>query len=297
MHPDMFNTNLVYAHMGNHYADGKSPEFNGGSFTHTFILGAFDGGITFYEPMLTKEYLQSEPDQCTPIKQLSRLAEHRLVRDQVLHPLQQEQQAVQRLARRLQIPHRQLSPPLQRKRQWNSSTSSSWAAAYRAPPTATHLARKGYKVLMVEKDTFPRDTNSTHFIWPRGMSYLNRLGVADKILTQTPSFKKLEVSIEGISLHGGVPLQAVKDRFVKLHGDDHGVVDFYSRPAPLLPRQGAARRSAPSGVDVREATTVQSLIVEDGVVVGVRGSGPDGAMLQARAKVVVGADGRMSQFI
>ena len=85
-------------------------------------------------------------------------------------------------------------------------------------PTATHLARKGYKVLMVEKDTFPRDTNSTHFIWPRGMSYLNRLGVADKILAQTPSFKKLEVSIEGISLHGGVPLQAVKDRFVKLHG-------------------------------------------------------------------------------
>ncbi|UUZ50401.1 hypothetical protein LP420_11250 [Massilia sp. B-10] len=69
VHPDMFNTNLVYAHMGNHYADGKSPEFNGGSFTHTFILGAFDGGITFYEPMLTKEYLQSEPDQCTPIKQ------------------------------------------------------------------------------------------------------------------------------------------------------------------------------------------------------------------------------------
>lgn len=69
VHPDMFNTNLVYAHMGNHYADGKSPEFNGGGFTHTFILGAFDGAITFYEPMLTKAYLQTEPDQCTPIKQ------------------------------------------------------------------------------------------------------------------------------------------------------------------------------------------------------------------------------------
>ena len=58
-------------------------------------------------------------------------------------------------------------------------------------PTATWLARKGFDVLMVEKDTFPRDTNSTHFIWPRGMSYLNRLGVADKILERTPHFKKL----------------------------------------------------------------------------------------------------------
>jgi flavin-dependent dehydrogenase len=163
-------------------------------------------------------------------------------------------------------------------------------------PTATWLARKGYKVLMVEKDTFPRDTNSTHFIWPRGMSYLNRLGVADKILAQTPSFKKLEVSIEGISLHGGVPLQAVKDRFVALHGDDHGVVDYYSGPRRFFLDKVLLDEARAAGVDVREATTVQSLIIEDGVVMGVRGVGPDGLMLAARAKVVVGADGRMSQF-
>ncbi|HEY0061571.1 MAG TPA: FAD-dependent monooxygenase [Telluria sp.] len=163
-------------------------------------------------------------------------------------------------------------------------------------PTATWLARKGYKVLIVEKDTFPRDANSTHFIWPRGMSYLNRLGVADKILAQTPSFKKLEVSIEGISLHGGVPLQAVKDRFIKLHGDDSGVVDYYAGPRRFFLDKVLLDEARASGVDVREATAVQSLIVEDGVVVGVRGTGPGGVMLQARARIVVGADGRMSQF-
>jgi flavin-dependent dehydrogenase len=162
-------------------------------------------------------------------------------------------------------------------------------------PTATWLARKGYKVLMVERDTFPRDTNSTHFIWPRGMSYLNRLGVAGKVLEQTPSFKQLEVSIEGISLHGGVPLQAVKDRFIKLHGNDDGVVDYYSGPRRFFLDKVLMDEARASGVDVREATTVQSLIVEDGQVVGVRGSGPAGALL-ARARVVVGADGRMSQF-
>ena len=69
VHPDFFNTNLVYAHMGNHYADGTSPEFNGQIFSHTFILGAFDGHITFYEPMVTLEYLQTQPSQCTPVKQ------------------------------------------------------------------------------------------------------------------------------------------------------------------------------------------------------------------------------------
>ncbi|SFG36179.1 Dehydrogenase (flavoprotein) [Duganella sp. CF458] len=162
-------------------------------------------------------------------------------------------------------------------------------------PTATWLARKGYKVLMVERDTFPRDTNSTHFIWPRGMSYLNRLGVAGKVLEQTPSFKQLEVSIEGISLHGGVPVQAVKDRFIKLHGNDDGVVDYYSGPRRFYLDKVLLDEARASGVDVREATTVQSLIVEDGQVVGVRGNGPNGALL-ARARVVVGADGRMSQF-
>lgn len=69
VHPDFFNTNLVYAHMGNHYADKTSPEFNGKKFTHTFILGSFDSRVTFYEPMVALDYLLTEPNQCSPIKQ------------------------------------------------------------------------------------------------------------------------------------------------------------------------------------------------------------------------------------
>ncbi len=163
-------------------------------------------------------------------------------------------------------------------------------------PTATWLARKGFKVLLVEKDTFPRDTNSTHFIWPRGMSYLNRLGVVDKILDQTPHFKKLEVNIEGIRLHGSVPLQSIRDRFISLHGDDYGVVDYYSGPRRFYLDQVLLDEARSSGVDVREATLVKSLIVENGIVVGVCASGPEGVALTARAQVVIGADGRMSQF-
>jgi len=163
-------------------------------------------------------------------------------------------------------------------------------------PTATWLARKGFNVLIVEKDTFPRDTNSTHFIWSRGMSYLNRLGVADKILQRTPHFKQLEINIEGISLHGSVPLQAVRDRFISLHGNDKGVVDYYCGPRRFYLDKILLDEARASGVEVREATSVKSLIFEKGAVVGVRGSGSNGTVLNARAKVVIGADGRMSRF-
>lgn len=69
IHPDYINTQLAFAHMGNHYVDSLSPELNGGEYTHTFILGAYDGLITFYEPMITREFLLSEPNSCYPIKQ------------------------------------------------------------------------------------------------------------------------------------------------------------------------------------------------------------------------------------
>ncbi|SFM78000.1 FAD-dependent oxidoreductase [Marinobacter zhejiangensis] len=163
-------------------------------------------------------------------------------------------------------------------------------------PTAAWLARKGFRVLVVEKATFPRDANSTHFIWPRGMSYLNRLGVADRILEETPHFKQMEINIEGIRLHGGVPIQAIRDRFVALHGDDHGVVDYYAGPRRFFLDQVLLEEAQASGAEVRQATRVESLIEEDGAVVGIRAVPADGAAFEARARVVIGADGRMSQF-
>jgi len=55
--------------MGTHWADVLSPEFNGGVFTKTFILGSWDGSFIFYEPMITREYLLSNPDAVTPVRQ------------------------------------------------------------------------------------------------------------------------------------------------------------------------------------------------------------------------------------
>ena len=57
--------------MGNHLIDRSRPSWSpaGRIFTHTFIFGAYDGRVTFYEPMITRAYLESRPDLCVPIKQ------------------------------------------------------------------------------------------------------------------------------------------------------------------------------------------------------------------------------------
>jgi flavin-dependent dehydrogenase len=41
-------------------------------------------------------------------------------------------------------------------------------------PTAMLLARCGFKVLLVDKATFPSDTISTHIVWPHGAEILGR---------------------------------------------------------------------------------------------------------------------------
>ena len=41
-------------------------------------------------------------------------------------------------------------------------------------PTAMLLARQGFKVLLVDRATFPSDTISTHILWPHGAEILAR---------------------------------------------------------------------------------------------------------------------------
>ena len=45
--------------MGAHWIDVTSPEISGAPFTQTFIYGSFDGRVTFYEPMITLDFLKN----------------------------------------------------------------------------------------------------------------------------------------------------------------------------------------------------------------------------------------------
>lgn len=71
VHSDHINVDAAVVRMGNHLVDSVSPELQSPpeKFTHTFIFGAYDGHITFYEPMITREFLFGQPNVCVPIKQ------------------------------------------------------------------------------------------------------------------------------------------------------------------------------------------------------------------------------------
>lgn len=61
----------IVPEMGAHWADVTSPEFHGEPFTHTFILGSYNGEFIFWEPMITMDYLLTQPDEVFPVRQPS----------------------------------------------------------------------------------------------------------------------------------------------------------------------------------------------------------------------------------
>lgn len=60
----------VVPRMGNHLLDSGSPEIKDHArFTRTFIYGAFDGDLIFWEPMITLDALQRATNECFEIRQ------------------------------------------------------------------------------------------------------------------------------------------------------------------------------------------------------------------------------------
>ena len=62
---------IVVPRMGNHLLDSRSPELVNPAtpFTRTFIYGAFDGELIFWEPMITFDFLRRTSDACFEIRQ------------------------------------------------------------------------------------------------------------------------------------------------------------------------------------------------------------------------------------
>jgi hypothetical protein len=63
--------------MGAHAVDTSSPELNPQQpqpFTQTFIYGYYNGLMNFFEPMITKDYLETKPDFTAEVKQPERFA-------------------------------------------------------------------------------------------------------------------------------------------------------------------------------------------------------------------------------
>lgn len=150
-------------------------------------------------------------------------------------------------------------------------------------PTAMLLARKGYRVLLVDRASFPSDTLSTHLIHAPGVAALRRWGVLDAVVASgCPAIEHYAFDFGPITIEG------------RQRPTSDGRRISYAPRRTVLDKI-LVDAAAAAGVEVRERFTVEDIVVENGAVVGIRGHGDGGASVVERAKVVIGADGARSQ--
>jgi flavin-dependent dehydrogenase len=143
-------------------------------------------------------------------------------------------------------------------------------------PTAMLLARKGHRVLLVDRASFPSDTLSTHYIHQPGVARLRRWGLLDRLVaTGCPPSRSLVFDVGPFALDGS-PLPS------------DGVAEAYAPRRTVLDSM-LMEAAAEAGAEVRTGFPVDELVFEDGAVVGIR----NGDIVE-RARIVIGADGRNS---
>jgi flavin-dependent dehydrogenase len=148
-------------------------------------------------------------------------------------------------------------------------------------PTAMLLARKGYKVLLVDRATFPSDTVSTHVIHPHGVATLSRWGLLDELVaTGCPPIRTYSYDFGPFEISGSPGTQ--------------------TSPVAYCPRRTVLDKllvdaAAAAGAEVREGFIVDDVLTEGGRVTGIRGHTLEGQSFKEHARVVIGADGRRSR--
>jgi flavin-dependent dehydrogenase len=150
-------------------------------------------------------------------------------------------------------------------------------------PTAMLLARRGHRVLLADRASFPSDTVSTLIIHSPGIAALDRWGLLDDLAaTGCPPVQRYIFDFGPLVIDG------------KPYPWD-GTSVAYAPRRTILDKIliDAADRA---GAEVRESFTVEDLLIEDGVVAGVRGHDTGGPSVVERARVVIGADGWNSRI-
>jgi len=148
-------------------------------------------------------------------------------------------------------------------------------------PTAMHLARRGWRVLLVDRATFPSDTVSTHLLHAPAIAALDRWGLLDRVVaTGCPPISTYSFDFGPITIAGTPrPVDGVRTAYA---------------PRRTVLDKILVDAAAEAGAEVREGFTVDEVLTDDGVIVGIRGRSANGTTIEERARVVIGADGRNS---
>jgi flavin-dependent dehydrogenase len=143
------------------------------------------------------------------------------------------------------------------------------------------LAQRGYRVLVVDRASFPSDTVSTHVIHAPGVAALRRWGLLDHVVASgCPAITTYSFDFGPFTIAGSP-------------NPYDGISTAYAPRRTILDKI-LVDAAAAAGAEVRERFTVEDVIVEDGMVVGISGHGDGGQTVIERARVVIGADGRNS---
>ncbi len=148
-------------------------------------------------------------------------------------------------------------------------------------PLAALLARRGVRVTVLERASFPQDTLSSHLFEADALAFLERLGVGERLrATGAPYVTRTDTRIEDVHLDIELPLKP---------GDVGGIASVRRWLLdPIL-----ADAAAQAGAQVRMGAQVTELLQEHGRVTGLRVRQHD-RNTELRARLVVGADGRHS---
>jgi 2-polyprenyl-6-methoxyphenol hydroxylase-like FAD-dependent oxidoreductase len=148
-------------------------------------------------------------------------------------------------------------------------------------PTAMLLARRGYRVLLVDKAKFPSDTMSTHFIRIPGVARLKRWGVLDKVIaSKCPPISSMSLDLGPFTLRGMPP--AVED-----------VATIYAPRRTVLDKI-LLDAAVEAGAEPREGFLVEEILRDGDRVTGIGGRHPNSRSVKEQARLVIGADGRRS---
>src|SRR5688572_13700441 len=145
-------------------------------------------------------------------------------------------------------------------------------------PTAMLLARRGHKVLLVERATFPSDVISGLYIRLPGLAGLKRWSLLDRVAaTDAPPITRMTFDIGPFALTGTPP-------------PAEGVSAAYM-PRRRLLDPTLANAAVEAGAELRTGFAVLDLLWEDDHIVGIRGRSVTGTTVTERARMVIGADG------
>jgi 2-polyprenyl-6-methoxyphenol hydroxylase-like FAD-dependent oxidoreductase len=148
-------------------------------------------------------------------------------------------------------------------------------------PLAMLLARKGYRVLLLDKASFPSDTISTHHIHQPGVALLKRWGLLEKLrASNCPPTRQIKFDVGPFALVGSpTPAGDTTEAFA---------------PRRRVLDKILVDAAVDAGAELRERFSVEELTTDGMSITGIRGRDANGATVSEEARIVIGADGARS---